>query len=129
MLVIYLLPLSSKFTLFTPCSEMLGLGFWKLYFPDFFASSPSAHPARWQQQRRRQGGRKGEVASSLCTAGPVSAAQDRGCVPPAAAASGLSPSICQHFQNLPLGPLIIASSSWAVPHPPRSEPLLREALP
>ena len=60
MLVIYLLlviylSLNSKFTLFTTCSVMLGLGFWKLYFPDFFASCFSAHPASWQQQIHPKG--------------------------------------------------------------------------
>lgn len=124
MLVIYLLSLSSKFTLCTLCSVMLGMGFWKLYFPDFLpaafllilpigSSGGEGSSGGWWL------GRSGflPVYGWSCQGGSwLVICPTRG--------SWLRPQL-QHLSALPEpphGPLWIANSSWAVPPTPRSEP-------
>ena len=101
---------------------MLGLGFWKLYFPDFFASCFSAHPASWQQQRRSQG--EGKTSGFF----PV---QDWSCqccpglVICPTSGSWLRPGpqcVSIHPQSAPWA-LLNRQKQLGTAHPPRSEPL------
>ena len=133
MLVIYLLlvlylSLNSKFILFTTYSVMLGLGFWKLYFPDIFASCFSAHPASRQRWRWRQG--EAETRGFFpAEAWSCQHCPGLGICPTSGSWLRPGPQHVSVSHSLLLGPLEIDKISWALPGPPRSGPLWLEALP
>lgn len=100
------LPIASQFQIhpFYTLSALLGVGFWKLYFPGFFGF-PSVSPATWQQQGGAEGRRKEYVPSFLFIA------QHWWFVLVAAAGSDLSLVAFQRSQNRPPGPRRGASGS------------------